>query len=416
MKKYITIIILSCCYLTYAQNSLTDNDINFRRASYNTSLISADSSMFALNLTTSLGNNTQETSRLHFLAYGNIPKIGLAVGAKVNSRFKNFMELTTAELLVSKSQKLAEKHYLNLGLNLGVLYSGLNKNYLNNYVDLSDQAIQGYQNKVGFLGGFGLSYVWDNKLEVGFSMPELIKSESKFYPTFFANAAYKQPVGANKALYVQPAVLAYSTNVAPLTFEGAATVGYKEYAWLKVGGRSTKTMLLGVGAGYSFINVGYVYNMNFGNYENINQAQHNINVFFKLNGNKNVKKADIIKLNDLNDYASNTQYDYTETEANQANKEEDITSISEQSGKRKLYGNVQDKYYLVSGVFNNSEEAKQHVDMLLQKGSEVYVMLDVNTREFVVCVGNATDVGSVVSLGNTLQEKLNIKLSVVEND
>lgn len=29
---------------------------------------------------------------------------------------------------------------------------------------------------------------------------------------------------------------------------------------------------------------------------------------------------------------------------------------------------------------------------------------------------NATDVGTVVSLGNALQEKLNIKLSVVEND
>ncbi|MCB0539656.1 MAG: type IX secretion system membrane protein PorP/SprF [Bacteroidetes bacterium] len=275
-----------------AQQTLTDNDINFKRVSYNTSLIHSDSSQLMLNFTTSLGGDVQETSRMHFMAYGNIKKVGIGIGAKVNSRFKDIYKTTSAEILLSKNIKFKEKNDFNFGLNFGVLYNSISDKYFNEYVELEDVTISQQENKVRFIGGFGVSYIWNNSLEFGFSMPELVKSNNEFYPTFFGNVAYKQRFGEQKALYIEPTLLIYSTDLTGATIEGALKAGYHEYVWAKIGGRNTKTMLFGLGGGYNFINVGYVMNMNFGDYSNIQQMQHNINLSLNFLQVSNKKKTE----------------------------------------------------------------------------------------------------------------------------
>ncbi|MFT4645144.1 MAG: hypothetical protein ACI8ZX_001556 [Planctomycetota bacterium] len=92
MKK-ITIalsIVMVCFVFVKAQNTLTKNDINFQEVSYNSSFIVADSNVLVIGATTSLSSNEQETNRLNFLVYGNLKKVGMGVGLKVNSRFRNF--------------------------------------------------------------------------------------------------------------------------------------------------------------------------------------------------------------------------------------------------------------------------------------------------------------------------------------
>lgn len=298
MKRiYFTIIILLSISTLKAQNALTNNDINFKPAAYNTSYIVSDSNKLVLNVSTSLGDNVQETSRLHFLVYGNFTKLGLGIGAKVNSQFKDFYRTTMSEILISKKVSIVKGHDLNFGLNMGVHFSGVNKNYFNNYVDQTDVNIVSLKNKFRFMAGAGLSYAWSKGLKIGFSMPELIKTENRFYPTIFADASFKQSFLQSKKLYVEPAMLFYTTDIVPVTFEGSVKLGYQEFVWIKLGGRSTKTLLAGIGGGYNFVNIGYMYNKNFGNYGMINGNQHNINVHFHFLQTKKIKKAKDKKLN-----------------------------------------------------------------------------------------------------------------------
>ena len=129
--------------------------------------------------------------------------------------------------------------------------------------------------------GAGIGFVWNKNLKIGFSMPELFKTESTFYPTFFANASYKFNL-AKSEVYIEPSILLYTTSFTPVTFEGSIKAGYREYAWLKMGGRSTKTLIFGAGGGYKVVNIGYSYNKNFDEYQSINESQHNINVYFNF--------------------------------------------------------------------------------------------------------------------------------------
>ena len=291
MKKTIlTLSILMGCFVVLkAQNTLTNNDINFKEVSYNSSFIVADSNVLVIGATTSLSRNEQETNRLNFIVYGNLKKIGLGIGAKINSRFRNFYKTVSAEILLAKNIEISKNSDFNFGLNFGLNTNSINENYFNNYVDLSDEAIVGYENNIRFMAGAGVGFVWNKSLKIGFSMPELFKTESDFYPTFFANASYKYTVAKTSA-YIEPSVLLYTTTFTPVTFEGSIKAGYKEYAWLKMGGRSSKTLLFGVGAGYKVINIGYSYNKNFDEYQSINESQHNINVSFNFLQGENSKR------------------------------------------------------------------------------------------------------------------------------
>ena len=287
MKKiYVAIVILILSFNVNAQNSLTDNDINFNPASYNSSSILADTNTLVLNLTTSLSNDIQETSRMHFLTYGNINKLGLGIGAKVNSRFKNYYKTTSAEILLAKKLTLKENHNINFGLNFGVLYHDINNAYFTDQVNLQDETILKFNKTIKFISGFGVGYNWKNKLLIGFSMPELVKSETEFYPTIFTNVSYKQEFGPSSKFNAQPTVLFYTTNIVPSTTEFSVKFGFEEYIWAKIGFRTTKSFVIGLGGAYDFIGVGYVANMNSGMYSNVNQAQHNINVIFQFLGKK----------------------------------------------------------------------------------------------------------------------------------
>jgi len=283
MKKYIitTVITLSIVFGINAQNTLTNNDISFNEVSYNSSFIVADSNILVLGATSSLSDNLQGTNRLNFIAYGNLKKLGLGLGVKINSRFKNFYKTLTAEVLLAKNIHISEKSDFNFGLNFGVNSNAINDNYFNKYVDMSDVEIQNYDNKMRFTTGAGIGFVWNKNLKIGFSMPELFKTENAFYPTFFSNVSYKYTI-QKVDIYIKPSLLLYTTNIAPVTFEGAIKVGYKDWVYVKIAGRSSKTLVFGAGVGYKIINIGYSFNKNFDEYQLINENQHNINVSFNF--------------------------------------------------------------------------------------------------------------------------------------
>jgi hypothetical protein len=397
MKKIYLLLIcfLSFQYFVNAQTTLTDNDINFKKASYNSSMIVADSNSLVLNLSTSLSNNLQETSRMHFLAYGNLEKLGLGLGVKINSRFKDYYKTTSAELLIAKKLTFRELNHLNFGLNFGIDYMGLNDNYFNGFVDQSDVYITNNPNQnMRFLAGFGASYIWNNALQVGFSMPELIKTENSFYPTMFSNVAYKQGLGKAKAMYVQPELFMYSTNIVPVTLEGSTSFGYKNYAWLKLGGRSTKTLIVGMGGGYSFIEVGYNYNMNFGNYEVVNQTQHNINLCFNF---LQSKKGDLDPIDFTDDSRA------------------DSLNFPYYVSRVKVKGVIEARYFIAVESHKLERDAIASANEILSSGQKAFVVRELNSGIFNVCIDYDDTMEGIVHKALMIKNSIQPGAWIIEN-
>ncbi len=399
MRKYYILcfsFILSISVVR-SQYTLTDNDINFKKASYNSSMIVADSNNLVLNLTTSLSDNLQQTSRMHLLAYGNFAPLGLGIGVKFNSRFKSYFETTSAEFLIAKNINFDDANTLNFGMNFGIEYIGINPNFFNQFVDQTDEFIQSNPTQgVRFITGFGASYSWRNKLMLGFSMPELVKTTSDFYPTIFSNVAYKQPLGKIGTMYVQPELFLYSTNIAPATLEGSTSFGYKNYTWLKLGARSNKTLILGLGGGYNFVEVGYNYNMNFSNYQVVNQMQHNINVCFNFlqmgkskaltNENNDSFKGDI----------SNIDFPYSVTTT-------------------KVESEIQSRYYIVVESFKTEDEALNVVDNQLSQGQKSFIIREVNSGIYHVCLDNDNDFDEITNKVIYIKNNMHPDAWIIEN-
>lgn len=399
MKNIYSILAISLFSISAlkAQYTLTDNDINFKKASYNSSMIVADSNNLVLNLSTSLSNNLQETSRMHLLAYGNIAKLGLGLGAKFNTRFKDYYKTTSAEFLIAKGLSLKEKSHLNFGLSFGIDYLGVNDNYFNGFVDQSDEFIQNNPNQnVWFMSGFGASYLWDNKLQIGFSMPELVKTNSDFYPTIFSNVAYKQSFGKTKSIYLQPELFVYTTNIAPTTFEGSASFGFENHVWLKLGGRSNKTMLVGLGGGLSFVEVGYNYNMNFSNYEVLNQMQHNINLCFNLIKGAKDSRNEVYVIAGEEEIVSDEMFPYS-------------ISIT------KVESSIEANYYVAVESFKEEKYALASADEYLKQGQKAFIVREVNTGIFHVCLGFDDDFIEIVNKTLIFKNSFAPEAWIIEN-
>lgn len=293
MKNLIQYIcLMALCLFGYslnAQDALTVNDLNFGKAGYNSAFIISDSPI-NISLTTSLGPAVQDTRRLNFLAYGNLKKLGIGVGARVNSKFYGLYIVNTAELLYAKKLKINDQSSFYGGLNFGVHFVDLNENELNQHVDFEDPFILNHElPQYRFMFGLGLGYTLRDQLKVGFSLPSLMKTNNDFYPLFVLNTSYKFDIFTDSDLHMagselslEPEILLYGTNLLPLTFEGSIKVNYTEEFWVKAGGRSTKSLLFGFGWHKPFIHMAYVYNTNLKEYAQINPGVHNINVTFLL--------------------------------------------------------------------------------------------------------------------------------------
>lgn len=273
-----------------AQDALTVNDLNFHKAGYNSAFIISDTPV-NVSLTTSLGSGVQNTRRLNFLAYGNIKKWGLGIGARVNSKFYGLYNVNTFELLYAKELKINDHSSFYGGLNFGVHYAGLNKNKLNNYVDFEDPFIANNElPQYRFMVGLGFGYTRHDRLKVGFSLPSLKKTNNDFYPLFVLNTSYRFDIqmegyynnSEDGVLGIEPEILLYGTDLLPVTFEGSVKAIFTDEFWVKFGGRTTKSLLFGFGWHKSFVHMAYIYNANLQEYAQINPGVHNINVLFLL--------------------------------------------------------------------------------------------------------------------------------------
>lgn len=385
-QSTILLIFIGLATILIGQNSLTNNDINFQEASYNSSYILDDEHAVVISATSALSSNVQETGRVHFLGYGMWNKMGLAMGVKLNSRFREFHRTTSTEFLLAKQIMLDKKHYLNFGLNFGILHTGLNEGQLNSLVDLSDAALINGNRNLSFQSGFGISYVFNDALKFGFSMPEVAKSSSAFYPTIFSNISYKMDV-ANNNMYIEPSALLYLTDIVPPSVQVAVNVGYRDYGYIKVGGRSTKSILFGLGAGYDFIEFGYTGNMNFGDYQDLNNMQHNINVQFTLLDKRQLAKKEIKRKDD--DFYKEPKKRNQKSAAKDEKSEDFIT-------RAKLIGHTGALYYVAMESYKERNEALKKQSELKKEKITAFVMKDKNAKVYYICLDSDNNKKSII--------------------
>jgi type IX secretion system PorP/SprF family membrane protein len=298
MKKSIIIILISSiifCSKGFGQDALLMNDLNYNSVGYNSSFIAAATSKLNASFTTSIGNGIQNTSKVNFLAYANIEKYKFGVGLKLNSKFFGLFKTNTAEVLYAKELKIDEDHKLFLGFNIGMHFSSLAMNKLTNQVNFDDPfLIANELPQYRLTAGLGVGYTFKNKIKAGFSIPVLVKNNNDFSPVYIFNTSYRHQ--ATQVLSLTPEVLAYGSDIEPFTIEGNLKLDYKDYVWFKIGGRSTNSTMLGIGWQHSFVNIGYIHNMYFGEYSKINQAVHNVNVTFQFGNHAKQKVKQISEL------------------------------------------------------------------------------------------------------------------------
>lgn len=275
-----------------AQDLQNLNPILFEKENFNSSYIASDSNELNVSTIVSIANATEKNNKFHFLITGNLGKLGLGFGAKINTSFHSIYQTTSAEIMLAKRLNLGKNHSLSFGLNTGVLLNSLRQDKINQYTNLEDPVIKNlYYDRVGFTAGLGLRYNWNNKFQIGGSVPFLVNTFEGVDPVYVINTSYRQYFGENFSL--KPELILYGTKYVTPTFEGNATFDYRDMVWIKVGARLTEQVFFGAGGNVKFIEFGYLYNMSFGNnFKQIYPNAHNISVKFKFLG-QNFKKKEI---------------------------------------------------------------------------------------------------------------------------
>lgn len=292
MKKWIGIIIVMLFVQEgmLAQDLLNMNDFVFKKEHYNTSYISGDSTSLNISTVVSTANAVENNSKFHFLTYGTLGKSGLGVGAKVNTSFYQVFQTTTAEVMLAKRVNVGKENKFNFGLNAGVILNSLKMDRINQYTDLNDPVIaDGTFNKTAFTAGLGFSYNWKDRIDFGVSLPVLIQSNNGVSPVFFSNLSYKHTF--DNLLSFKPGVLFYGPDYTKPTVEGNMELNYNEKFYVKVAGRSTKSILFGGGVNVNFVEIGYLYNLYLGDpFSDAYGGQHNINIAFHFLAEKPFQK------------------------------------------------------------------------------------------------------------------------------
>lgn len=283
MKKYLFITVVGFASLSgiHAQDALTMQDINFDHVGYNTAFISHRDEPVAVYLTNTTGGGIQEAGQINFVGYGQVKKSGLALGARVNSKYFGLFRTSVVEVLTAKKIPLNGESFLMAGLGVGMQFSSLRTGELNSHVDRMDpMLVNGAFPQYRFVFGFGLGYSWRNKLHAGISMPTIARTESVFYPIYIANVSYNIVGGADFAL--EPEMLLFGSDIKPVSGELNTKLIYKEMFWVKMGGRTTRTFVGGIGVDTPFISVGYAYNGFMQEFGMVVPATHHINLSFRL--------------------------------------------------------------------------------------------------------------------------------------
>lgn len=254
-------------------------DIYFQQSQYNSAFIvdqNREKPVFVA-MSTALSGGEQDIRRVNFLASTRHEKLDISLGLRANTAFYGIFNNTVIETIYGQEFVLKPKYRIHAGIHVGVNYMGLDRSKLNEYVNFEDPFLLENEFPVyRFTAGIGLAYLMEDKLEVGFSIPSLLKTKSDFRPDFILSGRYKTDIG--DYFRIEPELLFYGYRSPLSTAEINATVYYLEWFGTKIGARTNGSLLFGVSWTRNTIQVSYLYHANLGKFNIVNPGTHNLNV------------------------------------------------------------------------------------------------------------------------------------------
>lgn len=263
-----------------AQDALIMQNINFSEFGYNTAFIANEDATITAALTNMTGGGIQNTGQINFQVFTPLERSGLGIGAKVDSKYYGLFRTSTTQFEVAKKVRINTNSYLFAGFSLGMQFNSLRTSELNEFINradpmLTDNTFPQYR----FIFGLGLGYTLGDKLKAGISLPSFARTESEFDPVYLANVSYR--IEAGEKIGIRPEALLYGSEVAPISAELSAKFDFKKQAWIKIGARTTNTLVAAIGLDIRYISIGYAYNGFLQEFNTILPAVHTINIVFR---------------------------------------------------------------------------------------------------------------------------------------
>lgn len=239
---------------------------------------------------------------LIFSVNGPLNNRKMGVGGYVYTDVAGYYRRTGSKLSYSYHLKLTDNLNLSFGLSAGILQytHDFTKGKLNDSDDPA--ASNGLASVILPDAGAGL-YLYNDKLFLSISSPQMIPMKTQFFDDFdatkakltnhlYAFAGYRIPVG--ESLKVEPSVMVKWVNPIPVQIDGALRIIFKDMIWAGASYRTKDAMSFMAGVKLQDnISFGYSYDMTTTNLKNYSSGSHEVmlGITFKHRKSDDASKA-----------------------------------------------------------------------------------------------------------------------------
>jgi type IX secretion system PorP/SprF family membrane protein len=185
------------------------------------------------------------------------------IGGRIISDKRGAYELTKYDLTYSYQIRFDEKSDLRFGISAGALRRMLNPNNISGseFLNQADPTLgDGFYDETRFIAGVGLVYDYD-KLQIGLSAPSLVVGGEEISQHIVATASYLYNIN-NSDFAISPIVIYQNLPIIDNRYDILLKGEFKEKIWAQVGYQSTNNLNFGIGFDLGPFGVGYSYEMN----------------------------------------------------------------------------------------------------------------------------------------------------------
>ncbi|MDR1792158.1 MAG: PorP/SprF family type IX secretion system membrane protein [Bacteroidales bacterium] len=223
-------------------------------------------------------NNAYDNRFYGFGAEGGFFKQNMGIGLVLTQENSGLLAQTNIKVSYAYRVQLKEEHWLSFGISAGYSHLGLRKvdMYKGLGFDETDPLIGMSQN--GFFGAFGLQYKW-KALEIDAAIPTYNTINKKHVPVF-GSISYTFKIKEDWGL--KPILMYNFLNPDMHHIDGRLQASYKDYAWLQVGFRNTKELVVAAGGEVKNVQIGAAFGFNVGSYNQLNQGNLEVVVGYRF--------------------------------------------------------------------------------------------------------------------------------------
>jgi type IX secretion system PorP/SprF family membrane protein len=296
MKTFKLIIIGSLLLLSGSVSSqeLANGYYNYvmNRFNLNPAFAGNSGKMSAMLNTKTAQSGFDNAPRNTFLGFHAPINQQQAVGLRMVLDKRGGFEVAKYDAVYSYEVKINDVSDLRFGMSAGIVRRMLNSNSLKNqeFLNQADPNLaSGYFDETNSIIGIGLLYDYKN-FQVGFSAPNLVEGSEDISNFLVGTFGYKHLI-KNSKFTLSPLLIYQNLPVIDNQFDALVKVDYSEKIWFQAGYQSTNNLNFGLGFDLGPFGVGYSYEMNNSELNNIASGSNEIVITIGFDSHQ-MKKGD----------------------------------------------------------------------------------------------------------------------------